>query len=178
MGAVMLEVAGPDGGWTRIGTVGPGDPAGTFTSEGPDGRDLYVFGWRDGAPGLWRSTAGADVATGAARAYVTAGLALVSDLAVPCEVTVWRPVLPVPALVRVSLAEETPQPVDGAAAVAEHLAECSPASAVVVMQDGSADEMVAGLLADGWVLEDRVDRVAGKRIRYVRPPATGSDGAP
>jgi hypothetical protein len=58
---------------------------------------------------------------------------------------------------------------DPAQAVAEHMAECmGPGPALVV--DGNGDEVVAGLVAAGWVLEDRVDVVAGKRIRLMHPP--------
>lgn len=54
--------------------------------------------------------------------------------------------------------------------VAEHLAECTDAKAAIVV-DGSADDVVAELVRAGWVLAERVDHVAGKRIRFLERPA-------
>lgn len=54
--------------------------------------------------------------------------------------------------------------------MAEHLRDCTPARAAIVV-DGSADEIIAGLAAAGWTLAERTDYVAGKRIRFVTPPA-------
>jgi hypothetical protein len=51
------------------------------------------------------------------------------------------------------------------------------ADAVVVV-DGSADDVIAQMLADGWTLQPGVDRVAGKRIRYLQPPAQPAAGEP
>lgn len=53
--------------------------------------------------------------------------------------------------------------------IVEHLRECLDAKAAIVV-GGSADEIVADLLAAGWTLEERVDYVAGKRIRTLRLP--------
>lgn len=57
-----------------------------------------------------------------------------------------------------------------AGAVVEHMASCTDAGAAIVV-DGNADEIIARLVADGWTLGSRVDQVAGKRIRFVTPPA-------
>jgi hypothetical protein len=54
--------------------------------------------------------------------------------------------------------------------IAEHLAQCTGASAAVVV-DGNADAIIADLLAAGWTLDERTDCISGKRIRFVRPPA-------
>lgn len=62
---------------------------------------------------------------------------------------------------------------DGAQAVLDHLTECTDADAAIVV-DGNADFEVAGLLAAGWTIEHRVDLVAGKRVRYLHPPAADS----
>lgn len=43
------------------------------------------------------------------------------------------------------------------------------ADAAVVV-NGSADQMVADLVAAGWSLDDDVSYAAGKRIRYIHPP--------
>jgi hypothetical protein len=60
----------------------------------------------------------------------------------------------------------------GADILAEHMAECTDAKAAIVV-DGSADEIVARLLAAGWTMDERVDHVAGKRIRFLRTPEGG-----
>lgn len=65
----------------------------------------------------------------------------------------------------------TDPPPSPAAALAEHLTTCHPVSAAIVMQSGSADPEVAKLLAAEWTYES-VEYVAGKRIRYLRPPRT------
>jgi hypothetical protein len=52
----------------------------------------------------------------------------------------------------------------------EHLTECSDAKAAIVV-DGSADDIVAEMVAAGWTLAERVDHVAGKRIRFLQAPA-------
>ncbi len=46
--------------------------------------------------------------------------------------------------------------------------------ALIATQRGSADELLATMLADGWTLADEVDYAAGKRIRYLLPPASGT----
>lgn len=62
---------------------------------------------------------------------------------------------------------------DGPQAVLDHLTRVRPVDASLVV-DGSADEQIARLLAAGWTIEQRVDLVAGKRIRYLHPPAADS----
>jgi hypothetical protein len=59
----------------------------------------------------------------------------------------------------------------GADIVADHLANCAGAGAALVMQSGSADDLIVTLLAAGWTWSDRpTEVVAGKRIRYLTPP--------
>lgn len=58
----------------------------------------------------------------------------------------------------------------GADEVIDHLVNCADVNAALVMHQGSADDAIAELVAAGWTLEERVDRVAGKRIRYMQPP--------
>jgi hypothetical protein len=60
-------------------------------------------------------------------------------------------------------------PASNADLLIEHIVNCTPAKAAVVV-DGSADDIVAGMVAAGWTLGGRVDRVAGKRIRFLTPP--------
>jgi hypothetical protein len=54
--------------------------------------------------------------------------------------------------------------------VVEHMVNCTDATAALVMHEGSADDVIAQMIEQGWTLEDRVDRVAGKRIRFLRAP--------
>lgn len=56
-----------------------------------------------------------------------------------------------------------------AEAVTEYLRQQNINAAIVV--DGSADEIVEGLVAAGWTLEEGAVLVAGKRIRVLVPPA-------
>jgi hypothetical protein len=51
----------------------------------------------------------------------------------------------------------------------EHLRDCLKADAAIV-KDGSADDVVAELLAAGWTLDSEVTYMAGKRIRMMHPP--------
>jgi hypothetical protein len=53
--------------------------------------------------------------------------------------------------------------------IAEHLAHCTSAQAAIVV-DGPADDIITQLTRAGWVLEDRVDVISGKRIRFMRVP--------
>lgn len=53
--------------------------------------------------------------------------------------------------------------------VAEHIAECTDAQAAIVV-DGNADEIVQRLQEAGWGISERVDIVAGKRIRFMTLP--------
>ena len=63
--------------------------------------------------------------------------------------------------------------VSGADVLVDHIVQCTDAGAVVVV-DGSADDIIGRMLAAGWTVEQRVDRVAGKRIRFLHPPADSS----
>jgi hypothetical protein len=63
-----------------------------------------------------------------------------------------------------------PGQVDGGPEIiAQHLKDCTPAKAAVIV-DGSADDLIAGMTAAGWLLGERVDRIAGKRIRFLTVP--------
>ena len=50
-----------------------------------------------------------------------------------------------------------------------------PDAALVV--DGSADEIIAKLISEGWTLTEREDHIGGKRIRYVQPPVKELEGS-
>jgi hypothetical protein len=58
----------------------------------------------------------------------------------------------------------------GADVLVHHLAECTDARAAVVV-DGNADEIIARMMEAGWELSERVNHVAGKRIRFLKAPA-------
>lgn len=60
--------------------------------------------------------------------------------------------------------------------VAAHLRDCAQVDAAIVMQSGSADGVIATLLAQGWTWDERpTEHVGGKRIRYLRPPPSWTD---
>lgn len=79
--------------WHRVDpALTPQDPTGSMSSEPPEGdRDLFMFGFYEGAPGVWRSKAGVDIETSDVRAMVSTGLERLSDLSEPFEVNIWRP---------------------------------------------------------------------------------------
>lgn len=61
--------------------------------------------------------------------------------------------------------------VTGADILVEHIKECTDAQAAIVV-DGSADEVIDRMGEAGWLLEERTDYIAGKRIRFLKPPST------
>ncbi len=68
---------------------------------------------------------------------------------------------------------------DPATALAEHMRDCRGADAAIVMQSGSADPVIASMLADGWTWTNgteaaSTERMNGKRIRYLTPPPGGA----
>lgn len=84
-----LEVAIRRGDmWRVLGTIGDGDREGSMSSITPAGRQIYVFGWRDGLPGVWRSESGIDVETGDIRVVSSFGWEEISDLEEPLELDV------------------------------------------------------------------------------------------
>jgi hypothetical protein len=54
--------------------------------------------------------------------------------------------------------------------LADHLAHCTQADAAIVV-DGSADELLAEMLAAGWTWDGTAEYMLGKRVRYLTPPA-------
>lgn len=59
----------------------------------------------------------------------------------------------------------------GADVFLDHIEQCHPeVGALVVAQSGSLDEQIAQMVAEGWTVE-RVERVAGKRVHIMNPPA-------
>jgi hypothetical protein len=76
------------GEWEPVGVVAEGEAPGSISSRSGAAREVYVFGWLDGSPGVWRSTGGVDVANDFMRAIASEGFARLSELTEPYELTV------------------------------------------------------------------------------------------
>lgn len=74
------------GEWRELESVGA-DLMGSI-SDLTHGRDVLLFGWHDGVPGVWRSTGGYDRELAGLRGVNSLGLELLSDLSEPYEMTV------------------------------------------------------------------------------------------
>lgn len=59
--------------------------------------------------------------------------------------------------------------------IVDHLKNCTDARAALVV-DGNADEIIERLHAAGWGLEEKVEYIGGKRIRYMTLPEKPGDG--
>jgi hypothetical protein len=68
------------GNWRRMGALAEMEACGSVTSHDPDGRQVFLFGWLDGSPGVWRSVGGIDMANDAFREVHTLGLERLADL--------------------------------------------------------------------------------------------------
>jgi hypothetical protein len=89
MSAVVLELhRRSKGEWEQVGIVDEAQPPGSISSRSGAAREVYVFGWLDGAPGVWRSTGGVDVANDLMRAIASEGFDRLSDLTEPYELAV------------------------------------------------------------------------------------------
>jgi hypothetical protein len=86
---VRLQAVLPGGQAATVGELSIDEPLGSISSTGPDGRRVFLFGWRDDQPGVWESLAGITEETTAVRAIVSLDLERLSDLAEPFELTVW-----------------------------------------------------------------------------------------
>lgn len=51
----------------------------------------------------------------------------------------------------------------------DHIMKCTDAKAAVVV-DGNADEVISRMMDAGWILDERVDIIEGKRIRFLTVP--------
>ena len=88
---ILFEFSKDGESWEAVGPgVGPDDMLGSF-SDVTSGRDVYLFGWRDGLPGLWRSIGGVDEEFGELRKTTTTGLEPVSTLMTPYEMVIVHP---------------------------------------------------------------------------------------
>jgi hypothetical protein len=90
--SVRLLVRTPAGAWQEVSSVSANAPTGSISSDEPPRRQVFVFGWIDGTPGVWRSRIGFDVADAAVRVIHTTGLDLLTDFARSdfYELDVWR----------------------------------------------------------------------------------------
>jgi hypothetical protein len=66
--------------WRWLGAISPSDQPGSITDHAYGKRQVVVFGWRDGRPGVWLSLAGLDVETGPDRVVHSAGWETLADL--------------------------------------------------------------------------------------------------
>lgn len=89
MRQVLMEAHLP-GGWGRVGSVAEVEPPGSLSCDGPLGRRVLVFGWRDDQPGVWKSRGGMDIETEAFREIFTTGLERLSDLSEPYYIEISR----------------------------------------------------------------------------------------
>lgn len=67
------------GTWRPVGVFTENDPMGSVSSTTPDGRRVFLFGWRDGLPGVWESH-GADITATTVRIVMHGKLDLLADL--------------------------------------------------------------------------------------------------
>lgn len=81
-----------DDGWKQVGPPAyPDLPPGSFSSDEPTGREVFMFGWVKGEPGVFRSKGGVDIEDPFQRTIVTQGLERLSDLSMPYEMVLVRP---------------------------------------------------------------------------------------
>ena len=80
---------------------------GSLSSHPATGREVYLFGWINGQPGVWRSEGGADVAIDVRRVVLTDGLIPLSDLKEPFHLKIFRPDS-TPTYLRISLSDTFP----------------------------------------------------------------------
>lgn len=90
--------------WVSIGSVCENEPPGSITSKPPYApREVFVFGWYEGGPGVWRSIGGVDVETAAVREITSVGFELLADLrAGAYEREMWTRRLPLKVRFRLS----------------------------------------------------------------------------
>jgi hypothetical protein len=87
---VLCEFTRDGEEWDTVGQLGPGDTLGSF-SDLTSGRDIYLFGFRDGNPGLWRAVGGSVEEFGELRKIETYDLELVTPLMNPHEMVIVHP---------------------------------------------------------------------------------------
>jgi hypothetical protein len=79
--SILFEVRPGVRIWRKLSSLSPDEPRGSFQSETETGRQLYIFGWDDNIPGVWRSSSGYDIANAVVRQVFTAEeLEFVADL--------------------------------------------------------------------------------------------------
>jgi hypothetical protein len=91
MRRVTLELLSLTGQWMDAGSVAEVEPPGSLSStRRGEPREVFLFGWQDGAVGVWRSEAGIDEETPEFRVVHTNGLDRLADLeAGPYTMPVW-----------------------------------------------------------------------------------------
>lgn len=87
---VLCEYTADGDLWEAVGVVGRDDIMGSFTDM-TSGRDVYLFGFRDGQAGLWRAVGGSAEEFGDLRKVSTYDLELVSPLMQTHDMVVVHP---------------------------------------------------------------------------------------
>lgn len=75
-------------GWSQVGEITQGEVMGSMT-DCTHGRDVLLFGFQNGMPGVWKSPFGFDYQLGELRGVTAIGLEELSDLIEPYE----RPII-------------------------------------------------------------------------------------
>lgn len=84
MAEVVVELLAAEG-WRRVGGACDVEPPGSISTENVGQRHVWLFGFVDGEPGLWRSEFGVDLETPAWRLIETTNLVCISGLSEPYE---------------------------------------------------------------------------------------------
>lgn len=81
MREVFVAMLKADGQWMELPSMRETDfPPGLMSSYDLGGRQVILFGFLDGKPGVWRSRFGVDVEIGPGRLITSAGLDRLADL--------------------------------------------------------------------------------------------------
>lgn len=62
---LVVEASNDGGDWRPVCILHPGDPEGSFSTRGPDGRDVILFRCEQARSVVYRSAGGVDTETGA-----------------------------------------------------------------------------------------------------------------
>lgn len=80
MREVLIEVRTRSGHFARVATLSESDHPGSISSDEASGRQVYLFGFVDGRPGVWRSELGIDRATPTTRVIESTNFVFLADL--------------------------------------------------------------------------------------------------
>jgi len=77
-------------GWKQIGSVSEVEPPASFSSDGPFGRQVFMFGWLNEEVGVWEVEEGFEATNPLARQLAIVRKRKLSDLSEPCVVEVFK----------------------------------------------------------------------------------------